>query len=67
MARAEQQGYFIAAAAIGSMVPVPGAVPVRGSDGVLFGAVGITGDTSENDERVAIAGIVAVGLTTQPD
>jgi uncharacterized protein GlcG (DUF336 family) len=70
MGRAEQQPYFIAAvtAAVGgSLVPVPGGVLVRDSAGVLLGAVGVTGDTSDNDEAAAVAGIESAGLTAQPD
>jgi uncharacterized protein GlcG (DUF336 family) len=65
MARAEQQPYFIAAvtAAIGgSLVPVPGGVLVQTADGELIGALGITGDTSDNDEAAAVDAIEAVGL-----
>lgn len=65
-ARAEQQAYFIDAVntlANGSIVPVPGGVLIRDGSGELLGAVGITGDTSENDEACAIAGIEAAGLT----
>ncbi|MCW2844427.1 MAG: hypothetical protein JWN22_2343 [Nocardioides sp.] len=69
MERAEQQPYFIAAATAavgGSLVPVPGGVLVRDGDGALLGAVGVSGDTSDKDEAVAVAGIEAVGLTAQP-
>ena len=69
MERAEQQPYFIAAvtsAIGGALVPVPGGVLVRDSDGALIGAVGITGDTSDNDEAAALAGIEAAGLAGQP-
>jgi uncharacterized protein GlcG (DUF336 family) len=69
MARAEQQPYFIAAAASaigGSLVPVPGGVLVRDRE-ELIGAVGVSGDTSDNDEAAAVAGIRAVGLVPQPD
>jgi uncharacterized protein GlcG (DUF336 family) len=65
MARAEQQPYFIAAvtAAVGgALVPVPGGVLVLDGDEVV-GAVGVTGDTSDKDEAVAVAGIEAAGLT----
>ena len=68
MTRAEQQPYFIAAvtsAIGGALVPVPGGVLVRDTEGNLVGAVGVTGDTSDNDEAAAIAGIEAVGLTAQ--
>ena len=70
MGRAEQQPYFIAAvtAAVGgSLVPVPGGVLVRDEGGDLLGAVGVTGDTSENDEAAAVAGIESADLTAQVD
>ncbi|KAA0968949.1 heme-binding protein [Aureimonas fodinaquatilis] len=62
--RAEEQPYFIQAMnglAGGSLVPVPGGVLIR-QNGQIIGAVGITGDTSDNDEAAALAGIAAVGL-----
>lgn len=46
----------------GQMVPVPGGVLIRDADGEILGAVGITGDTSDNDELCAIAGVRAVDL-----
>lgn len=46
----------------GAMVPVPGGVLIRNTDGEILGAVGITGDTSDNDELCCIAGIQAVEL-----
>lgn len=69
MERAEQQPYFIAAvtsAIGGSLVPVPGGVLVRDADGRVLGAVGVSGDTSDRDEAVAVAGIEAVDLTPDP-
>lgn len=65
MMRAEQQAYFIAAAggvAGGEFVPVPGGCLVMDGD-VLIGVVGISGDTSDNDEIAAVAGIKAASLT----
>ena len=62
--RAQEQAYFISAAnalAQGRLVPVPGGVLIQ-DGGVLLGAVGISGDTSDNDEACAIAGIEAAGL-----
>ena len=64
MKRAETQGYFISAATSaigGSLVPVPGGVLIK-KDGALVGAVGVSGDTSDNDEAAAVAGIVAAGF-----
>jgi uncharacterized protein GlcG (DUF336 family) len=65
MARAESQAYFMAAvngAFGGKVVPVPGGVLVM-QDGAVVGAVGVTGDTSDNDAKAAIAGIEAAGFT----
>ena len=64
-ARAEAQAYFINAVSQlipGGLVPVPGGVLIK-VDGVIAGAVGISGDNSDNDEACAIAGIEAAGLT----
>lgn len=47
----------------GGLLPVAGGVIVKGSDGHPIGAVGVTGDTSDNDEVAALAGIAAAGLT----
>lgn len=46
----------------GRMVPVPGGVLIRNANGEIIGAVGISGDTSSNDELCAVAGIRAAGL-----
>ena len=46
----------------GNMMPAPGGVLIRDADNHLIGAVGISGDSSEQDERCAIAGIESVGL-----
>lgn len=47
------------------VIPAAGGVIVVGSDGFPIGAVGITGDTSDNDEICALAGIAAAGLKAQ--
>ena len=44
------------------LVPAAGGVIVKGADGAPIGAVGVTGDTSDNDEVCAIVGIVTAGL-----
>ena len=46
----------------GKIMPAPGGVLVRDNDNHLIGAVGISGDSSEQDERCAIAGIEGVGF-----
>ncbi|MEL6242071.1 MAG: heme-binding protein [Pseudomonadota bacterium] len=68
MARAEGQAYFMAAVNGvygGKVVPVPGGVLVRDKKGAIVGAVGVTGDTSENDAEAAIAGIESAGLVAE--
>lgn len=67
--RAQEQAYFVNAVntlARGSLVPVPGGVLIRDKDGTIVGAVGISGDTSDQDEAAAIAGIAATGLVADP-
>ncbi|MBN9456241.1 MAG: GlcG/HbpS family heme-binding protein [Bosea sp. (in: a-proteobacteria)] len=62
---AQERPYFIEAAthAVGGLlVPVPGGVLIRSAEGDLLGAIGISGDTSDNDEAAATAGIAAAGL-----
>lgn len=66
MNRAVDQPYFVLAAAIAlpfAVVPVPGGVIVRKDGGAILGAVGISGDSSENDESAAKVGIESAGLT----
>jgi uncharacterized protein GlcG (DUF336 family) len=46
----------------GRVVPLAGGVIVRSGDGTIIGAVGVSGDTSEQDEVAAVAGIEAAGL-----
>ncbi|MES1148925.1 MAG: heme-binding protein [Bradyrhizobium guangdongense] len=62
--RAQEQPYFVDAVntlAKGALVPVPGGVLIQDGS-TLLGAVGVSGDTSDNDEACAIAGIEAAGL-----
>ncbi len=48
----------------GRLVPVAGGVLIRIGDGAVIGAVGVSGDTSDEDEMCALAGIEAAGLNT---
>jgi uncharacterized protein GlcG (DUF336 family) len=67
--RAQERPHFIAAVTQvvgGALVPVPGGVLVRGTGREILGAVGISGDSSDNDEEAAVAGITAAGLTADP-
>ncbi|MDE2597105.1 MAG: heme-binding protein [Sphingomonadales bacterium] len=57
-------GFFQAVAATvgGQIACSPGGVLVRDSAGMVIGAIGVSGDTGDNDEAAALAGIRAAGL-----
>ena len=61
---AVERPHFLAgvAHAIGAVVPVAGGVLIRDAQGAVIGVVGVSGDTSDNDEAAAVAGIKASGL-----
>ena len=66
--RSQKQPAFInalAAVTQGRMVPSPGGVLIA-EGGEVIGAVGISGDTGDNDEVCALAGIQAAGLAGIP-
>ncbi|HET6496526.1 MAG TPA: heme-binding protein [Thermoleophilia bacterium] len=56
----------LAAISQGRMVPSPGGVLIAGPEREVVGAIGISGDTGDNDEICAIAGIEAIGLSAIP-
>jgi uncharacterized protein GlcG (DUF336 family) len=60
-----ERPHFIAAVdtmAEGGMVPAAGGVIIADADGTILGAIGVTGDTSDNDEACALAAIESAGL-----
>ena len=59
----EHFGVGLAAASNGRIIPVAGGVLIVDQNGDVAGAVGVTGDSSDNDETCAIAGIEAAGLS----
>lgn len=63
--RAAAMPAFYAAVGVatsGGLVPVAGGVLIRDNAGALLGAIGISGDTADNDELCAVKGIEAAGL-----
>ena len=67
--RAEQQAYFINSVnnlADGNLVPVPGGVLIRDEENNIIGAIGISGDSSDNDEIAAIESLKAEGFNADP-
>ncbi|HEY5128837.1 MAG TPA: heme-binding protein [Pseudolabrys sp.] len=69
MERAAQNPNFLSAivgASGGRLVPNPGGVLIRDANNLIVGAVGISGDTADNDEIIAVIGIEAAGLKADP-
>ena len=65
---AVERPWFVGAFAAGAphpVIPAAGGVIVVSEGGAPIGAVGVTGDTSDNDEIAALAGIAAAGLKAQ--
>jgi len=65
---AQQRPWFSASlvsVANGGYVPVPGGVLICDASGAILGAIGVTGDTADNDEIAAVAGVEAAGLKAQ--
>jgi uncharacterized protein GlcG (DUF336 family) len=65
---AEQRPDFMNAlisVAEGKVMPVIGGVLIRDLDNVIIGAVGVSGDISDQDELCAIAGIEVAGFRAE--
>jgi len=60
--------FFTALATLsaGPVVPVPGGVLVRDGEGAILAAVGISGDTPNNDEACAVFAIEHSGFSAEP-
>lgn len=66
---ANERPHFITAAthAIGgALIPVAGGVLIRDASNAVIGAIGVSGDTSDNDEVAAMVGIASAGLKGDP-
>lgn len=50
----------------GRAVPSPGGVLILDEHREIIGAIGISGDTGDNDEHCALAGIAAAGYAAAP-
>jgi len=57
---------MLAAASGGRMVTNPGGILIKDGAGEIIGAVGVSGDTADNDEICGVAGIEAAGLKSDP-
>ena len=58
---------YLLSATDDQIFPEGGGMQIRDADGEVIGAVGVTGDTEDRDEELAIHGIRAVGLKTDAD
>jgi len=65
---AEERPHFIASVremGEGGMVPAGGGIIISDGEGTIVGAIGVTGDTSDNDEACALAAIETLGLNAK--
>jgi uncharacterized protein GlcG (DUF336 family) len=58
---------YLIAASGEQIFPEGGGMLIRDGQGEVIGAVGVTGDTEERDEELAVHGIRAAGLKTDDD
>lgn len=50
----------------GGLITFPGGLPIVDKDGVMVGAIGVSGSSVENDHAVATAGVEALGSWELP-
>lgn len=53
----------LSVAAQGKFIPVAGGVLIRNDGGDVIGAIGVTGDSADNDEIIAVDAVTALGLS----
>jgi uncharacterized protein GlcG (DUF336 family) len=65
----DNPNFFVALAATahGKLLPQPGAVLIRDSDGRIIGAAGASGGTGDQDEACCIHGVKRAGLGTDDE
>ncbi len=49
------------------LITFPGGIPIIDSEGVLIGAIGVSGSSVENDQLVAQAGAEVISIADVPD
>lgn len=49
------------------LISFPGGLPIVDTDGVMIGAIGVSGSTVEDDDKVAKAGVKPVGVSNLPE
>jgi uncharacterized protein GlcG (DUF336 family) len=58
---------YLIAASDDQLFPEGGGMQIRDAGGEVIGAVGVTGDTEDRDEELAVHGIHVAGLKTDDD
>jgi uncharacterized protein GlcG (DUF336 family) len=48
------------------LITFPGGLPLVDKDGVMMGAIGVSGSSVENDHAVAEAGVAVIGVSDLP-
>ena len=56
----------LSVASHGRIIPAPGGVLIQNAQKEVVGAIGISGDTGDNDEACALAAIGQMGLLATP-
>lgn len=51
----------------GGLITFPGGVPIVTQEGILIGAIGVSGSSVENDDLVAKAGVEVIGVSDLPE
>ncbi|WP_395667269.1 heme-binding protein [Methylocella sp.] len=49
------------------LITFPGGLPIVDEEGVLVGAIGVSGSSVENDHMVAAAGVAVLGVSELPE
>jgi uncharacterized protein GlcG (DUF336 family) len=49
------------------LITFPGGLPIVNREGILVGAIGVSGSSVENDHTVASAGVEVIGLCDLPE
>jgi uncharacterized protein GlcG (DUF336 family) len=49
------------------LITFPGGLPIVDEDGVLVGAIGVSGSSVENDHEIAAAGVKVLGVSELPE
>jgi uncharacterized protein GlcG (DUF336 family) len=49
------------------LITFPGGLPIVDEEGVLVGAIGVSGSSVENDHAVAQAGVAVIGVSDLPE